>query len=335
VNNVGRSIRLFLVDGHPSGIITAEVVNWTGHVLLAPRAKLNEISERPELQKTGVYFLFGELSELGGRMPVYIGESDNVGKRIVQHVKSQEKDFERFCVVTSKDLNLTKAHARFLENRFSVLAKNSDRADLLNQIEPTSGVLPESDTADMHYFVEQVRLILPVLGFDVLKDKFHLPAHIGKTIMFDPKQDAEIVPLILRASRKGLHAKAVETNGEVLVLKGSLADRFPEHATNQYQQLRDRLIRENILVPLEDGPFLTFAKDTLFSSPSAAAAVIYGRNANGRTSWELADISRTLKEHQDMQRQLNENALYETLRLDQLRADPDRRPACVVPSRLL
>lgn len=29
----GRSIRLFLVDGTPNGLLTAEIMNWTGHVL--------------------------------------------------------------------------------------------------------------------------------------------------------------------------------------------------------------------------------------------------------------------------------------------------------------
>ena len=28
----GRSIRLFLVDGTPNGLLTAEIMNWTGHV---------------------------------------------------------------------------------------------------------------------------------------------------------------------------------------------------------------------------------------------------------------------------------------------------------------
>jgi len=27
----GRSIRLFLVDGSPNGLLTAEIMNWTGH----------------------------------------------------------------------------------------------------------------------------------------------------------------------------------------------------------------------------------------------------------------------------------------------------------------
>lgn len=297
---VARSIRLFLVDGDPSGTITAEVVNWTGHVLLAPISKLSEVLSRAELGKTGVYFLFGELTELGGRRPVYIGESDNVGKRISQHSRNKSWEFDRFCVVTSKDLNLTKAHARYLENRFTAIAKESDRSLVLNSVEPAVGSLPESDIADMNYFVEQVRLILPVLGFDVLKGRFKVPDHIGTHIMLDGQSGAELVPLTLRVSRKGLQARAIEKSGEVVVRAGSLADRYPDHAMNQYGQLRERLIREGTLVPVEDEPFLKFTKDTLFTSPSAAAAVIYGRNANGRTSWYLADINRTLKEHQEL-----------------------------------
>ncbi|MCZ7629642.1 MAG: hypothetical protein M5U19_11580 [Microthrixaceae bacterium] len=31
----GKSIRLFLVDGTPGGLLTAEIMNWTGHVIAA------------------------------------------------------------------------------------------------------------------------------------------------------------------------------------------------------------------------------------------------------------------------------------------------------------
>ncbi len=34
MRNDGKSVRLFLVDGGMSGIVTAEVVNWTGHLVL-------------------------------------------------------------------------------------------------------------------------------------------------------------------------------------------------------------------------------------------------------------------------------------------------------------
>jgi len=295
----GRSVRLFLVEGTPSGMITAEIMNWTGHLLVAPRAKLPEVLQRPEAQKTGVYFLFGEISEIGGKLPVYIGESDNVARRLLQHSKNEDREFERFCIVTSKDLNLTKAHTRFLENKITIIARDSDRADVLNSVEPALGVLPESDIADMEYFIEQIRLILPVLGFDILRERFVSPYNIGKEIKIELDTKVEIVPLVLRQSRKGLEAKAVERDGEVVVLKGSLAEMNPEFAMNQYHGLRKKLIDDGSLVPNAERTFLEFSKDVLFSSPSAAAAVIYGRNANGRTSWLVAEKGKTLKAYQD------------------------------------
>lgn len=48
-----------------------------------------------------------------------IGEGDSVVDRIKSHAKDASKDFwTRACLVTSKDMNLTKAHVRYLENRF-------------------------------------------------------------------------------------------------------------------------------------------------------------------------------------------------------------------------
>jgi hypothetical protein len=299
VSGIGRSVRLFLVEGTANGIITAEIVNWTGHVLMAPRAKLHDVLARSEAQRTGIYFLFGEIAEIGGKQPVYIGESDNVGRRLIQHSRNDERDFERFCIVTSKDLNLTKAHARYLENKLTILAKSSERAEVLNSLEPALSILPESDVADMEYFIEQVRLILPVLGFDILREKFVPPAQIGQQVIHEPDTQIPIVPLVLRQSRKGLVAKAVERQGEIVVLKGSLAEINPDFAVNQYQPLRDKLLSEGTLVPTADQSFLVFTKDTLFSSPSAAAAVIYGRNANGRTSWLVGETKQPLKTYQD------------------------------------
>jgi hypothetical protein len=39
-NIKGKSIRLFMVDGTPQGILTLEVMNWTGHVLMGPRTRM-------------------------------------------------------------------------------------------------------------------------------------------------------------------------------------------------------------------------------------------------------------------------------------------------------
>src|SRR5690625_7333826 len=57
--STGRSIRLCLVDGTPNGLLTAEIMNWTGHVLTGPRSKLSELVQRPEAGRTGTYFPVG------------------------------------------------------------------------------------------------------------------------------------------------------------------------------------------------------------------------------------------------------------------------------------
>lgn len=38
----GRSLRLFLVDGTPNGLLTAKIMDWPRHVLTSPRSKLAE-----------------------------------------------------------------------------------------------------------------------------------------------------------------------------------------------------------------------------------------------------------------------------------------------------
>src|SRR5690606_36890863 len=53
----GADIELFLVDGVPGGITTAELVGWTGHVLRAPRGDLAELTKRPELARNRTYLL--------------------------------------------------------------------------------------------------------------------------------------------------------------------------------------------------------------------------------------------------------------------------------------
>ena len=63
----GRSVRLYLAEGSSTGILTAEIVNWTGHVLSGPRTRLEVALRRDEVNRTGVYLLFG--SEYGADLP--------------------------------------------------------------------------------------------------------------------------------------------------------------------------------------------------------------------------------------------------------------------------
>ena len=88
---IGRSVRLFLVDGKPTGLITAEIMNWTGHVLTGPRAELPKFLARSEVGRTGVYFLHGPAPDNPDQPVLYIGESDQVGTRLKQHNQEDKR----------------------------------------------------------------------------------------------------------------------------------------------------------------------------------------------------------------------------------------------------
>lgn len=301
-NTTGRTVRLFLVDGSPTGLMTAEIMNWTGHAVITSRSRIGEALKREEASRTGVYFLVGDDPEQPTKTKVYIGEGDVVADRIKTHVSDESKDFwTRACFITSKDTNFTKAHARYLENRLVHLTRVANRANLANGNEPSKKALPESDVADMEFFLEQIQLILPVVDFDFLLPGPNLVTTTLATVTNSEPGPGPRLELVLTSPRHGYTANAIEMDGEIVVLKGSRAAANKDNANNQYGPLRDQLIKDGRLKPAEGQPFLEFAEDVIFRSPSAAAAVIKNRNSNGRQAWTLKTTGQTLKEWQDAQ----------------------------------
>lgn len=296
----GRSIRLFLVDGTPNGLLTAEIMNWTGHVLTGPRSKLSELIKRPEIARTGIYFLVGLDPDNSLRPLVYIGESDDVGKRLKQHNRPEDqggKDFwEKVCLITSKDQNLTKAHAKYLESMLIRIAATVGRCKLVNGTAHDYINLPESDQADMSFFVEQIRTIMPVLGYDFLRDTTRPSAPARQT----PESVPESPLFVLEMPKQKIRATAKEIDGEFFVLKGSLARGAWVGTEHGYLNLYKQLCEDGVLVQGENG-LLLFSDDQAFSSPSAAAAVVYGRSANGRRNWFAEGTGQTYGDWQAQQ----------------------------------
>jgi hypothetical protein len=285
----GRSIRLFLADGTPGGLLTAEIMNWTGHVVAAPRSDLAALLQRPETSRTGIYILLGDDPQSLGGTLAYIGEGDEVRIRLKQHARAEEqggKDFwDRAIVLTSKDANLTKAHARFLESRFITLAQQARRSRLVNGTAPPPLPLPEADVSDMEYFIAQARIILPVLGVNILRStaaaisratesasasRGHLLT--GLRAALEERRDYRDRP----GDRRGVHrARGFQRPGGL--------DRRGARVQGLAREARPG----RAIVPGHDGKTMRFARDQVFASPSAAAAVVVGRTANGRSDWKI------------------------------------------------
>jgi len=271
------TLRLYFPSGDPYGLKVAKLGNWSGVGVTFPRALLGEARKRPELGRPGVYLLLGE--DEAGFPLLYVGEADDVGKRIARH--DQKKDFWTHAVVFTADENegLDKAQTRYLEARLIELAKSRGQARLLNQTEGSPPPLSEMDRADAEAFLENLLLTLPPLGV----------AFLGPEA---PKRKRQEPRFYLTS--KGVQAEGELTPEGFVVKKGSQAVlKETSSLRKTYRRLRQHLIKEGILK--QEGDRYIFTKDYVFSSPSAAAAVVKGNTRKARTHWKTAD-GQTFKE---------------------------------------
>jgi hypothetical protein len=266
------TIKLFLPRGDAKSLRTAEISNWTGKAVAAPRTELDELLAREELDKAGVYILIGS-DPLTNSPRAYIGEAEIIRDRLKQH---KTREWVSAIVFVSKDENLTKAHVRYLESRLLAEAAQVNRFSL-EQNQAGGSKLPESDREDMEVFLARIRQLLPVLGSDLLAP------------ITQPTATAQPGG-ILFCRIKGAQARGQRTANGFVVFKGSTAvfDQRPSAESYPYVlSQRKQLIADGTL-DKKDG-FLEFTKDAEFSSPSAAAAVIHGGSANGLTAWKTKD----------------------------------------------
>ena len=274
------TIKLFLPRGDAKSLRTAEISNWTGKAVAAPRTELEELLAREELEKAGVYILTGT-DPVTNAPRAYIGEAEIIRERLKQH---KTKEFWISAIVfVSKDENLTKAHVRYLESRLLIEAAQVGRFTL-EQNQAGGSKLPESDREDMEVFLSRIRQLLPVLGSDILAP---IAQPTAKT------QSGGV----LFCRIKGAEAQGQRTPNGFVVFQGSTAvlqDRPSAQQRHPFAvSLRKQLIADGTLK--DEGGFLRFTKDSEFSSPSTAAAVIHGGGANGLTEWKNKD-GNTLKE---------------------------------------
>ncbi|MCA9614671.1 MAG: GIY-YIG nuclease family protein [Myxococcales bacterium] len=269
----GKSIRIYLADGTAAGIRHAELVNWTGQALLCPRSRLAELAAWPESQRPGVYLLFGDSDS--GEPSAYIGEAENVLVRLQAHLKT--KDFwSRVVFFTSKDDNLTKAHVKYLESRLHQLAREAKRVRLENGNVPQAPVLPRSERDTMEEFLESLSVLLGVLGFPIVQPVASTgPGPAPLRFQF-------------RVAKRGIDATGAANDEGFVVFAGSRGDADLRGTMGKgYQTLRDDLLDDGRVVV--EGSTIRFVEDVLFTSPSAAAAVLAGGAYNGREAWRTAD----------------------------------------------
>ena len=276
--NYGKSIRLFFVEGTADGRWMCELSNWTGKAYKIPRKYVKNSNDRPELTNTGIYFLFGK-SDDRDTYRVYIGEAENIYERLNSHLK--EKDFWHECVVfISKDNNLNKAHAKYLENRMYTIAKEANRYLIENSNIPTQSSLSEADRAEMEEFIHNAKLLLNTLGHKFL-EATELPS--------DSSSETDIFSF----EGRDYSATGATTSDGFVVFQNSIISKKANSSLRQsIINKRNELITQKI----RDDNY-TFTQDYTFSSPSTAASIISGSSTNGQISWKNKQGT-TLKDYE-------------------------------------
>lgn len=263
-----KTIQMCIFDGNPNGRIMCELSNWNGRVYKISRNDLSEFANRPDCEYTGVYFLFGKDED--NKDTVYVGEAEKMLVRLKQHLK--DHNYWNDCVVViSKDNILNKAHVKYLENKFYTLAVDAKRSSIINNTVPTCSSISEFDESMLMEFIENARLLVNTLGYKVF-DK------IDTSVV--EKENSDTIFHI--AAARGADAKGLLVPDGFMVIKGSkiAKDTVPSMASNLVN-LRNIMLEKNII-----NQEFVFVTDYIFTSPSLAAAIVMGRNANGRTEWK-------------------------------------------------
>jgi len=273
MKQTGKTIQIYLPDGNPRSLKIAEITSRTVSAILIPRSKLDESAKRGELNNVGVYLLFGSEES---KPQVYIGEAENCLSRLKQHNKS--KDFWTHAVAfISKTQYFTKTHIKFLEWLCCEMAIKANRYTLENGNSPSKPHVSEPVEADLYDNFDTIQVLASTLGYPVFDE-------IKK-----PKTKEVIV-----CKGKEAYAEGEYTEDGIIIFAGSKCNLTESKTAGSWIiGMRSDLKESGVLIEKEG--ILLFTKDHIFSSPSASAAVVLARRANGWIEWKYKD-GKTLDE---------------------------------------
>lgn len=271
---MSHSISVFLISERATGPRTYVLDNSKCQAIVVPRVAIQDMWDRPEFSKCGLYLLTG--ANEGGPL-AYIGQSKNVKERITDHLKNPEMDFFNTLIIftAQSDTGLDEADIRYLEAMAyerAVIAKNTQ---LANTQKPKHPKLAESKKAAVEHYFTHVELLASLIGCDIFDIRAEKPP-----VKEIPKESP-----IFRCSKSGHVASCVYDESGVTVLAGS--QMFP-HSVPSYKNgaERDALIAK-LTETIDGKPTLKLNRS--FSSFNQALAFCLGRNENAMTHWVTDD----------------------------------------------
>ncbi|WP_121968712.1 GIY-YIG nuclease family protein [Leptolyngbya sp. BC1307] len=275
--NFGRKVTVYLADGVPSGIRHVEIANWSGQAIACPRSRLNELKEWSETERPGVYFLLEkQTAKTGDR--AYIGESENVVKRLSQQERDQDF-WNEVIIFTSKGENLTRAHVKYLESRLTAISRAADRYRIESGNTPTESVLPRADRDVMEEYIHNLRIVMGTLGHRVLE-----PVKVVASPKRPESEARKLANFTFSFSSSTVKATGQQSDDGFVLFEGSdISGKNNPSMPKKAVAMREKWIDDGTVK--SDGENYKLTKDIAPSSSSYAAALISGNSKSGPTSW--------------------------------------------------
>ena len=239
-----------------------------------------------QLKRTGVYVLFGK-TVTDNHDLIYIGQSDNVAKRLYDHKggkdgeKQQGKVFWNECYAfVSIDSQLQKGNAEYLEYEFYQKAHKAGRYILDNTNIPTEKIVSEGDKIFCDDFVGDCDLLSRIMG----RPLFEIPE---KSIT--PPSDKMVIDNSARigdddlryVNATGYKRPTEEYENGFTVLENSIiAKNVTKKASKSIRDMRKDLKKRGYI--REENGKLVFKNEYTFPSPGIAASVVLGRGASAK-----------------------------------------------------
>jgi hypothetical protein len=231
------TIRIFVPDGDPEGVRLIDRMNWTGVGLAFPRSRWSEVSKRAEMRRAGVYILVGYRGDDQDLPTLYIGQSEDVGRRLQQHYDT--KDFWNWAILfTSNSGGLNRAHVMWLEHALIRRAREAGRSHPENEAKPNEPALSEAEKADTQGFLKEMLQILPLVGlraFEIPKPVATPHATHPSPLAVGRKQDG-LDTIIVPAQKEGFEKVFLgEDCWHAIRISGGMLDKIKYIAAYQTQ----------------------------------------------------------------------------------------------------
>lgn len=274
-----KTIKLFLMDGEPSGRMKCSLANWTGIAYKIPRTALDKCKDLDILKQSGVYFLFG--TDKSDNAVVYIGQAGarKNGKGLLLRIQEPHASIDYWTeavMFTTTNNSFGPTEISYLENRFCNMAVQSGRYVVKNGNDPNPGNITEETESELEEFIDYAKIVMGTLGHKVFEP-------------FVPSSEAEDAEPVLYLEYGKGRASGKRTSDGFVIFKGSavnpsLTKSCPERTIKDRKKYANKINKNGVLI-----------SDILLSSPSSAAGFVGGASLSGNALWKDSN-GKTLKE---------------------------------------